>query len=280
MNHALCVMLVVCLTMGSSRTSGAQAWPGGRGSVADRQRNDYLAYVREGVNEMVQRYERAANAHDAAALSELYAENAALITPMGSVLGRGIVRDRFQRALPRMRAVRLRIDAFAATGELAHVAGRLSYEVVHERGAHAYDLPVSLVLEPHRQSAWRIRTQVGGDLPVTVSAVAATTGPVPHGPSEIAVRVVDASGNPLSDVLVGFEVDEGSAMLSHAVASTNQLGIAATSVTPRSAARIIVRATAAALSGEPVHFTIAPAPLAGSDAGQSGAPAPARAGAP
>jgi hypothetical protein len=85
-------------------------------------------------------------------------------------------------------------------------------------GAHSYDLPVSLVLEPHRQSAWRIQTQVGGELPVTVTAVGGVTdGGSASGASEVAVQVTDASGNPVPDILVGFQLDEGSATLAPAV---------------------------------------------------------------
>ena len=277
MNKALCAMLFVCMAAVIPTSTHAQAWPGGRGSLAAKQRNDYLAFVREGVDEMVRKFENAASERDAAKLAELYVDAATLVTARGTVLGREPVRDRFARALPRMRAIKLRIETFSASGELAFVAGRLSYEVVHANGAHAYDLPVSMVLEQHRQNAWRIQAQVGGELPVFVAALSDSPNEAAPGSSTtIGVVVTDAAGIPIPDVLVAFELDAGHAKLVPTVVSTNAKGIASTQLElGDSSDNVRVRATASALAGEPVIFSISPTQLAGKPGAKSvGAPAP------
>jgi ketosteroid isomerase-like protein len=271
MTRARRLSLIVCLTVVLPDSSAAQAWPGGRGSLASRQRNDYLAFVREGVDELAARFERAAGERDAGKLAQLYTDAATLVTPTGTVLGRGPVRDRFERALPRMRAVRLRIETVTASGDLAYAGGRMSYEVTHANGAHAYDVPVALVLEQHRQNSWRIQSQVGGELPVFVTALRDTSA-APAAAPTLAVLVTDASGNPVPDVLVAFELDSGSAALLPTAASTNARGIATTTLTRTTPAeRVIVRATASALTGEPVTFTLDVAEVAGKEGAKAAA---------
>lgn len=274
MLRASLALLVVCSPVAIPADVLAQAWPGGRGSVAANQRNDYLAFVREGVDEMVRKFESAAHERDAARLAELYTDGTTLVTKSGTVLGREPVRERFARALPRMRGVTLRIETFNASGELAYLGGRLSYEVTHANGAHAYDVPVSLLLEQHRQNSWRIQTQVGGDLPASVTAL----GQVPNDSSAesgraLSVQVMDAAGNPLADVLVAFEVDAGTARLLPAVVSTNAKGVATTQLEIGSSETVTVRATASALAGEPVIFSITPQVAGKSGAKGIGAPA-------
>lgn len=275
MTRARCLSLIVCLTVVLPDSSAAQAWPGGGGSLAARQRNDYLAFVREGVDELAASFERAASERDAGKLAQLYTDAATLVTPTGTVLGRGPVRDRFERALPRMRAVRLRIETVTASGDLAYAGGRMSYEVTHANGAHAYDVPVALVLEQHRQNSWRIQSQVGGELPVFVTALrdsSAAPAAAPAAAPTLAVLVTDASGNPVPDVLVAFELDSGSAALLPAAASTNARGIATTTLTRTTPAeRVIVRATASALTGEPVIFTLDVAEVARTEGAKAAA---------
>jgi ketosteroid isomerase-like protein len=271
MTRARCLSLIVCLTVVLPDSSAAQAWPGGRGSLAAKQRNDYLAFVREGVDELVARFERAAGEHDAGKLAQLYTDAATLVTPTGTVFGRGPVRDRFERALPRMRAVKLRIETVTASGDLAYAGGRMSYEVTHANGAHAYDVPVALVLEQHRQNSWRIQSQVGGELPVFVMALRDSSA-APAAAPTLAVLVTDASGNPVPDVLVAFEIDAGSAALLPTAASTNARGIATTTLTRTTPAeRVVVRATASALTGEPVIFTLDVAEVAGKEGAKAAA---------
>ena len=99
MSRPLIAILTLSL-LGLATQAGAQVLPGGQGRSAGSVRAEYLARVLEGVNETRAQLTEAWNAHDAAALTALFAENASLVPPEGdSWTGRDAIREYLELAL-------------------------------------------------------------------------------------------------------------------------------------------------------------------------------------
>jgi uncharacterized protein (TIGR02246 family) len=263
MQHFARALIALLFLLASSAllpaAARAQVLPGGRGSSALQMQSGYAAYVRKEVDAVVSRLLDALNARDARKAAELYDPEAHLLTANGSlVIGRAAMRDRYERSLPRMRSVQFVLQSFVNSGDLAHIMGILRYDVLLSTGgAFHVDSPVSLALRADR-FGWVIQSQSGGDLPAVIAAYTKPPERATAGDTlRITVRITDASGQNVSNVLVAFEGEAGGVAVRPGAVMTNAAGLATTVVTlGREPGLNVIRATASGLVGEPVFFAI------------------------
>jgi ketosteroid isomerase-like protein len=238
---------------------GAQVLPGGRRSSVGDMRSGHSRYARAEVDATLARLEEAVAAGRSDRVAKQYAVDATLLTGFGTLLqGRGAVLDRYARALPRMRDLRITVHAFDVSGGLAHVLATLRYDVTLSSGGSQHvEVPVSFALREER-FGWLIQSQAGGELPSVVSPNEHVPARAEMGDSlTVGVRVMDASGLGTPNVLVVFESEVGGAVIHPTAVRTDAAGVAVASVRLGVEPGLtVVRATATGVIGEPVFFSI------------------------
>ena len=249
---------VALVTNGFAASCDAQVVPGERGASANQMVRAHETYVREQVDATLERLHKAIDGRDPRKVSELYASDATLVTDVNFLQGRGAIHDRFERALPRIRNLRITVQDFEASGALAHVLGSVRYELMLSTGGSLeVESPISLVIK-ERRFGWLIQSQSGGALPATLTQQDKTPRRARIGDSTtVSVRLLDASGLGMARELVIFEIDAGDASLKPFAVQTDATGVATAGIrignTP---GLVVVRATAGGAIAEPLFVSI------------------------
>jgi uncharacterized protein (TIGR02246 family) len=203
--------------------AAAQSLPGDHPRDGER---EYLARVRAGLDSTFRAWEAAVAAHDGARVAELYAPTATLVPHAGvAIHGRRAVGDAFANVLPRMSGARLVVQRVTASGDVAAVEAEILYQVAFPSGG-TYERrgPVLLAMRPHWNRGWLIEMQSGGDLPPAMAWVRAPRAALRRGEVDtVTVRVTDALGGGIPDVLVSFG-DDGAGLFAPAGVSTDARG--------------------------------------------------------
>ena len=190
----------------AARTAAAQRVPWAQPVEAER---PFEELVRSGVDSALRRWERAADAHDAARMAALYAPAAVVYPTFGRpVHGRRAIGDGFAQVLGRIDRPRWTVVQLTASGEVAAVAAELTYQVAFPTGG-AYERRdrVQLALRQGWNTGWLVELQSGGDLAPTIAWAAPPPARLAAGDSAtVRVRVTDALGGGIPDVLVSFGV--------------------------------------------------------------------------
>jgi uncharacterized protein (TIGR02246 family) len=246
------------LCAGTSPAAAQAEVPG-----AVRRENEALNYhatVNDAVKKAVTRWETACKNRDAAALAALYVKEGRIVTGTGSVLiGTDAIQDYFSRNLPRLSGLKLGYYEVNASGDLAYLAGYLTYDVSYPSGGtYPVSVAYSMALAQQRDGSWKIRVQSGGDFPawfVTDRDLRAHMAPGEK--DTVRVRLTDAGGKPMRNSLVSFEVDYGNGTISPNMAFTDGEGMATAVITTSPQAGINAAiARASVLPSEPLSFRV------------------------
>ena len=225
-SHAGCARLIARLLVGFviARGANAQALPGSQPSDAP---GTYARLVRVGVDSALMRWMQAAESHDAAAIARLYAADAAIYPAFGNAIhGRRAIGDAFLQTLPRVSHARFAIDKVDASGDLASVVAELTYDVTLESGG-SYERRdrVQLAMMPVWNVGWTIASQSGSDFAPRIAWATPPRKRLAIGQSDtLTVRVTDALGGGIPDVLVAFAPDAAGGNVWPAGVRTNARG--------------------------------------------------------
>ena len=253
------LLLVAALVSPASR-GGAQPLPGSQPADA---RGSFTRLVRAGVDSTLARWSAAAAARDTGTLARLYATTAAIYPTYGDPIhGRRAIGDALAQALPRVTRARFSIERLDASGDLASVIADLTYDVaLASGGSYERRERVQLTMKPQWNAGWQIETQSGGDLAPRIAWAAAPRTTLAAGQTDtVTVRVTDALGGGIRDVLVSFATDREAATVVPAVVRTNARGEAVAIRTARGVGGGELRATAAVAPEDALvaAFTTAP----------------------
>ncbi|HUL70424.1 MAG TPA: SgcJ/EcaC family oxidoreductase [Gemmatimonadales bacterium] len=248
----------LCLCGNPSVATGQAEVPG-----AVRRENEALNYhatVNDAVKKAVTKWETACKNRDAAALAALYVKDGRIITGTGNVvIGADSIQGYFRRNLSRLNNLKLGYYEVNASGDLAYLAGYLTYDVSFPSGGtYPMSVPYSMALAQQRDGSWRIRVQSGGDFPawfVTDRNLRAHMAPGEK--DTVRVHLTDAGGNPMRNSLVSFDVEYGSGTISPNMVFTDGDGLATAVMTTSSQAGINAAiARASVLPTEPLSFRV------------------------
>lgn len=214
---------VVGFALGA-RMAAAQGVPGAQSTDPP---GSFTRLVRAGVDSTLLRWQKAAEAGDGAALARLYATDAVMYPTYGNPIhGRRAIGDALTQAVARVTHPRFSIDRLDASGDLASVVVEMTYLVALDRGG-SYERRerMQLTMTPQWNVGWTIATQSGGDLAPRVAWVAAPRRQLAVGQGDtVTVRVTDALGGGIRDVLVAFEADSAGGVVWPAAVRTNARG--------------------------------------------------------
>jgi len=248
----------LCTGAGASLAVGQAEVPG-----AVRRENEALKYhatVNDAVKKAVTKWETACRNRDAAALAALYVKDGRIVTGSGNVvIGTDAIQDYFSRNLPRLSGLKLGYYEVNASGDLAYLAGYLTYDVGYPSGGtYPVSVAYSMALAQQRDGSWMIRVQSGGDFPAWfVTDRSLRPHMAPGDQDTVRVRLTDAGGKPMRNSLVSFEVDYGSGTISPSMAFTDGEGIATAVMTTSPQAGInAALARASVLPSEPLSFRV------------------------
>jgi len=248
----------LCLCAGVSVAAGQAEVPG-----AVRRENEALNYhatVNDAVKKAVTRWETACKNRDAAALAALYMKEGRIITGSGNVvIGTDSIQSYFRRNLSRLNGLKLGYYEVNASGDLAYLAGYLTYDVSFPSGGtYPMSVAYSMALAQQRDGSWKIRVQSGGDFPawfVTDRNLRAHMAPGEK--DTVRVHLTDAAGNPMRNSLVSFDVEYGTGAISPNMVFTDGDGMATAVMTTASQAGInAALARASVLPSEPLSFRV------------------------
>jgi len=252
------LMAALCLCADPSVAAGQAGVPG-----AVRRENEALNYhatVNDAVKNAVTKWETASRNHDAPALAALYVKDGRIITGTGDVvIGAEAIQEYFKRNLSRLSGFKLGYYEVNASGDLAYLAGYLTFDVSYPSGGtFPMSVAYSMALAQQRDGSWLIRVQSGGDFPawfVTDRNLRAHMAPGEK--DTVRVHLTDAGGKPIRNSLVSFQVDYGTGTISPNMTFTDVNGMATAVMTTSSQAGInAALARASVLPSEPLSFRV------------------------
>ena len=191
--------------------AGAQILPGAKAADA---MGDFSARVRAAIDTTLRKWEQEVAARDAAGVARLYLPTAGVYPSFGApIQGRQALSDAYAHVLPRISQPHFVAERVTVSGELAAVAAELTYQVAFASGG-SYERRerVQLAMRHIWNEGWLIELQSGGDLAPSVAWVRAPHPTRRPGETDtVTVRVTDALGGGIPDVLVAFGGDDAGA---------------------------------------------------------------------
>jgi uncharacterized protein (TIGR02246 family) len=139
-------------------TASARVLPGGHHQHSSPA-GSYAAQVRQRAENISARWKNAWDRRDAAAVAALYAKNGVLIVGNGTTLrGRAAIAEHLRSNLPLAYPVTIEPGEFGTSGDLAFLAGLVSYQTRDAAGnSFAHTGPYAFVLRSEDSDLWEIR---------------------------------------------------------------------------------------------------------------------------
>ena len=199
------LVATLCLAAAlAGRSADAQILPGAKENEGI---GEFTSRVRQAIDSTLRKWEQAVAARDAGAAARLYLPAGGMYPSYGApILGRQALTDAFAHALPRMSDAHFVAERVTVSGELAAVAGELTYQVPFPGGgSYERQERVQLAMRMRWNEGWLIEMQSGGDLAPTIAWVRPPRAMLRPGETDtVTVRVTDALGGGIPDVLVAF----------------------------------------------------------------------------
>lgn len=158
-------VLFLLFALASLPSPGAAQIPGGDPSDSrarwEAARARMRAEALSGVRETLERWSQAWFDDDAEGLADLYTEGASVRgLPFGTGLHRDGIRERFDEALPEVGDIRLDLNEFDASGQLAYGVGRYRYRPLHSGAGDELRSGTVLMVFLKEGGDWKVRSQL------------------------------------------------------------------------------------------------------------------------
>lgn len=247
--------LVLVALAGGAPSLAAQVVP-----TAGDARAEYFTIVARAADRAARALECAVAAGDSVQLAAAFGPDVVWTPSTGApVRGAGRVAAAFRRARPRVQDFRIELAELDASNRLAYVTGRFRYQVPTASGVlTVMAVPFAAALFQEREEDWRIRLLTGGDLPPSLTLLAAPPASAPVGTDvTFSVELRDGAGAPLPRSVIRIDVQSGGGHVSPSDLVTDEQGRAATTFSlGGSAGEQAVRVLSGALPDEPLDVRV------------------------